>query len=276
MMETCLLNQFIYNDELKSSCDFNPELLETGPGIYEVFRVIKGIPLFLEEHILRFYRSASMESYVPEFSENELKSRLKILIETNNLKNGNVRFQYFIQPNKQAVLMAWVASTLYPSQEDFEKGVVIETLNASRNKPNSKRTNLPVRLMAEKIIENKNLAEVLLINRNGLVTEGHRSNIFFVKDKSVITSSEELVLPGITRDKIIQLANEEGIEVVEKHIDITELQDFSSSFLSSTSKDVLPVRQIDEHTYTVGNQIVGKLSSLYNELVEEHLAGFSW
>ena len=63
LMENCLLNHYILNAELRNSCDFNPDLLASGPGIYEVFRVIEGKPLFLDEHIDRFFRSADYENF---------------------------------------------------------------------------------------------------------------------------------------------------------------------------------------------------------------------
>jgi branched-subunit amino acid aminotransferase/4-amino-4-deoxychorismate lyase len=63
VMETGLLNYFVLNEELKDTCDFNPVILKNGRGIYEVFRVIDGTPLFLEEHIERFYHSVELGNF---------------------------------------------------------------------------------------------------------------------------------------------------------------------------------------------------------------------
>ena len=275
-METCLLQHFILNSDLKDSCDFNTGILDEGPGIYEVFRVINGTPLFLEEHIKRFYTSAFYEQFSDPISEQQLMVSLKNLIETNSLKQGNIRFQYLIHPSRGPVFMAWIVPTIYPSKSDYESGVDIVTLNASRKRPHSKRTNLPLRQLAEEIIEEDRVAEVLLINKKGLVTEGHRSNIFFVGDNTLHTSPVELVLPGITRDKIIALAKREGIPVIEKDIESKDLTDFDACFLSSTSKNVLPIHRIDEIDYKAKNPITTKLALLFDKLVNDHLGKFSW
>ena len=275
-METCLLNHFIFNEELRSACDFNPDMLNAGPGIYEVFRVLQGKPLFLEEHIQRFYESANLEQFRLQLSKKDLVHRLKTLIEVNNLKNGNVRFQYLIHSGSGPVFLAWINTNIYPAKADFELGVEVESLHASRKKPHSKRTNLPMWSLAAEIIEKQNIAEVLLVNENQLVTEGHRSNIFFIRENTLVTPSAELVLIGITRDKIIQLARNSNIEVVEKNINIDALKGFEASFLSSTSKNVLPVRRIDDVYYKADNAVTARLASLFDDLVKQHLENFSW
>ena len=130
--------------------------------------------------------------------------------------------------------------------------------------------------MAEEIISKHDLAEVLLVNEDDLVTEGHRSNIFFVENDTLVTSFEELVLPGITRDKIKHLATDNDIPFLERNIKAAELAGFDASFLSSTSKNVLPVRRIDNINYSAANPITTKLAVLFDQMVEDHLKKFNW
>ncbi len=276
MMEPVLLKYFIYNNDLKDTCDFNSRFIEKGPGIYEVIRFQDGKPLFLDEHIRRFFQSAKYEKLPLELSEKQIRDRIRTLIESNRAKQGNIFFELTINPEKGPVFTAWIMPSYYPSKQDLHNGVVITTMTGARKKPHSKRINLPVRKTADKIIQNENVAEVLMISENGLVTECSRSNIFFVNDTALYTPSLELVLPGITRSVVIRLAGENGIQVFEEDIRFDQIKDFDSCFLTSTSRDILPVRQINEIPFSVSSPVIQKLMSLFQDLVFEKLLNFSW
>lgn len=275
-MEYCLLKYFILNNELKNACDFNPSLLTAGPGIYEVFRVIDGKPVFLDEHLQRFFESAKHENTHISFDIKELKNRLKLLIEYNKMKFGNIRFQYVLHPTIGNIFLAWPTAYDYPSNEQLKKGVEIISIHAMRENPQSKRTNLPVRELAEELIHNQSIAEVLLVNDDGLITEGSRSNIFFMLDNKMYTSSASLVLPGITRDKIIKLALQCNIDVIEEDIPLKTIDKYDSCFLSSTSKSVLPIHKIDSINFKLDNPQTKMISNLYNSLMASYLKDFQW
>ncbi len=274
--ETCLLNYYILNDELRNACDFNPDLLRQGKGIYEVFRVIDGIPLFLKEHIHRFYLSASLEDYKIPFDAESLKFQLKNLIQSNGLKRGNIRFQYIANSSPQSLFTAWITPATYPTAPEYQEGVKLLSLRAARFNPHSKRANLPVRFTAEEIIEKEEVTEVLLVNEEELVTECHRSNIFFIRGNNLSTPSEALVLQGITREKIISLAKTNDIPFREENIPLADIRRYESCFISSTSKGVLPVRKIDDVEFSVPNTVANKISGYYEELVRQHLSAFTW
>jgi len=275
-MENCLLNYYILNDELQSSCDFNSLLLTEGPGIYEVIRVMDTKPLFLEEHLQRFFQSANHEGFDISIKSSDLKNRIKVLIEQNKLNTGNIRFQHIVHPEIGNTFLAWVLSNHFPAQKEFEEGVKITSVNAIRENPHSKRTNLPVRILAEKIIKTQKISEVLLINNDGLVTECSRSNIFFIRNNVLHTPSVDLVLQGITREKIINLAKNNRIDFVEENIKFSNIGQFDACFLSSTSKNVLPVREIDDRQFGVDDKITGTLILLFDKLVKTHLDSFRW
>jgi len=276
MMEPALLNYFIYNNELIDTCDFHGQYTEKGPGIYEVIRFQDGKPLFLNEHIDRFFHSAELEKLPLDFTKEQLRHRIRALLESNRAKTGNIFFQLTLNPEKGAVFTAWIMPSYYPSKQDLKNGVVITTMSGTRDKPHSKRVNLPVRITADQIISREHVTEVLMIAKNGLVTEGSRSNIFFVKNTTLYTPTSKLVLPGITRSVVIRLAKENGIDVVEGNIRFDELKDFEGCFLTSTSKDILPVRKIGSITYHIPNAVIQKLMTLFQDLVFDYLLNFSW
>jgi branched-chain amino acid aminotransferase len=271
-METCLLNYFIVGTELRSTCDFNPNLHKEGRGIYEVFRVINGIPLFLNEHIDRFYNSAVIGGYSININRPQILQMLQRLIEVNHLKNGNIQFQFIERKNVGKHFTAWITPTIYPTKKDYTEGVQIATLNAVRNLPNLKSVNLPTRQKANQFISENEIFEVLLIDDEGLVTEGSRSNIFFVKDNKLITTNLELVLPGITRSKVIEIAFRENIDLHTTLITYQEIEHFEAAFLTSTSMKILPVNQIDNVQFDAGNSLVNRMKLLYDQDIERQMA----
>lgn len=276
MMENCLLKYFLFNDELREVSEFNPTLLTEGPGIYEVLRVVEGKPLFLQEHLLRFFQSAVYENFLLNLDKTELKYRIRKIIEENELDNGNIRFQFIVHPVQGNLFLAWVLSNHYPGKDDMEYGVNIVTLNAIRENPQSKRTNLAARILAEHIINEQQIAEVLLINDDGTITEGSRSNIFFIENNKIITPDASLVLHGITRDKIIKLSRDNHIELIEEYIKVTDIDRFDACFLSSTSKNVLSIKQIDQHSFDAHSPVIHKISSLFVKHINQHLQNFRW
>ena len=268
------MNYYILDDELKSSCDFNPGLLKNGKGIYEVFRVIDGIPLFLSGHINRYYQSLKLGGYSPGQSQTQLINRLKILIETNHLKQGNIQFEHRRLDDK-SVFMAWVTPAIYPSAEMYQNGVELLSLNAMRELPQLKSLNLPAREKANKLIAEEDVFEVLLIDDNGIITEGSRSNIFFVRNRQLFTTPLSLILDGITRSKIISLAKLHGFEVIEKFISFSSIANFEAAFLSSTSMKVLPIKSIDNISFETNNELVNNLKRLYDHRIEQDIKSFN-
>ena len=275
-LEHSLLNFFVLDEEIKNTCDFNPYLLKEGPSIYEVFRVIDGTPLFLDEHIERFYQSADLENIALPKDHSSLRHQFKALIDYNKLQNGNIRFQAVKTVENRTIFMAWVTQAIYPTREDYKQGVRIVSLNEARDNPHSKRANLPVRDIAEEIIAKEQVAEVLLINEDGLVTECHRSNIFFTQGETLLTPSEKLVLQGITRERIMNLAVNNGIKCEEIDVRLENVTNFDSCFISSTSKNVLPVHTLDSLKFKVSSPLVRRLSELLDKNIADHLQNFKW
>lgn len=274
-MGQCLLNYFILDDELKNSCDFSPGLLSDGKGIYEVFRVIDGTPLFLKEHINRYYQSLKLAGYTPNHSRSQLINRLKTLIESNQLKQGNIQFEYSGLEGKERFL-AWITPAIYPTINKYKDGVDLLSLTATRELPHLKSLNLPAREKANKVIAKESVFEVLLVGDDGIITEGSRSNIFFVKNNQLHTTQLSLILDGITRSEIISVARKEGIVVNEDLIGFDSINSFEAAFLTSTSMKVLPIQKIDEIQFSPKNQLVNRLKMLYDSRINMNLKNFNW
>ncbi|PIY32665.1 MAG: hypothetical protein COZ08_06615 [Bacteroidetes bacterium CG_4_10_14_3_um_filter_42_6] len=245
-----------------------------GKIIYEVIRVINNIPLFLEEHFLRFQISASiLQIAIPEIGF--VKNSIRRLIETNNLHTGNIRYQISVTNKKTALWDCWITPHHYPDSTQVEEGVKTGLYQAIRPTPNVKLWYQDLRLNTEQYLKENGFSEVLLTN-NEMITEGSRSNCFFVSTNQIFTPESYLVLPGVTRNILIKLIQNMGITLVEKQIHVHELNRFQSAFLTSTSFGVLSIQSIDNQSFLVNNPIIHQLHLAYQVTCENDLKHFVW
>ncbi len=254
---------FVFDDEIKPVSQFVPA--ENKGGIYEVLRVINGVPLFLEDHLKRFFYSAQLAGKIIRFSESQIRSFLHELIVRNHIAEGNVLISCKIH------LKAFFISHKYPTPEMYHKGVNCGILKAERDNPNAKVFQTTVRQQADQLLAENSFYEVLLVDHNGFVTEGSRSNVFFVAGDKIFTAPGNQVLLGITRQKAIETARNLQTEVIEKQIHFTEIGQFDAAFITGTSPKILPIRQIDNGTFNAKNEKVGRLMQGYNQLIEEYI-----
>lgn len=275
-MDNCLLTHYILNKEIKSSCDYNQYDQDQYVGIYEVIRVIDGLPLFLEDHISRFYTSLKLNNINTLVTERQIISRIRALIEINKLNIGNIRFQLMSNINGDYDFYAMVIPFFYPTKEEFESGVDCDLFPATRNNPNSKTTNLSFRKLTENQIRKNNIFELILFNEQNQISEGSRSNLFFINENILFTSPDTEVLLGVTRKKIINICENKNIVVKKLLIKTTEISDFNSVFLSGTSINILAVKTIGSSNFDTLNPVLLLLTNEYEKLIKEYLNRFKW
>lgn len=275
-METALLKFFVLDDTLYSTCDFNLMFAENDVSIYEVVRVEDSIPLFLEAHLKRFYDSARLEGKVIEITAAEIRQRLRGLIEENGIVFGNIKFVYRWSASGDQQFYAWAMPFFYPNKQQYKEGVFVETMSAERPNPNAKKVLTLLRDRADEQIEKLRCFEVVYLNIKNEITEGSRSNIFFVHNQQLVTSELSSVLPGVTRAAVIDLANRHGIQVVERKIPLSDLDEFSSCFLSGTSPKILPVSRLSNRSFDVDDQGVRFFMDAYDGLCKKEKENFHW
>lgn len=254
---------FVFNNDIKPVSEFVPS--ENTGGIYEVFRVVNGVPLFLEEHLDRFYTSARIAQKEILFSPSEIKGLLKELTDQNKVSTGNVLISC------KTNLKAFFLQHKYPTARQYIEGVPCDILKAERANPNAKVFQTSIRFMANEMIEQKKIYEAILVDSAGRITEGSRSNLFFVKGEKLCTPPAYEVLLGITRKKTIRCAKDLNIEVCEEDIWLKDLHTFDAVFITGTSPKILPVKQIGEARFDVKNKILNRLLNAYDLLIETYV-----
>lgn len=242
------------------------EWREEGEGklIYEVIRIINGKPLFYKEHYDRMINSFKLNNYKNDITYDELLNDINNLVISNNKTLGNIKIIFNTKSNEFKIFFI---KHSYPTDEMYKEGVKTILYFGERENPNAKVINNSFREAVNKEIKKNDVHEAILVDRNGYITEGSRSNIFLIKDSNVYTSKVEAVLPGVTRTEIIKVAKENGINIIEENIRYTDLEKFDVLFISGTSPNILPIRRVNELEFDVENYLLRKLMNLFDELI---------
>ncbi|EHJ01529.1 aminotransferase class IV [Clostridium sp. DL-VIII] len=236
--------------------------------IYEVLRVMDGKPIFLENHLKRMENSFKLINEEFTLTYEKISDRIKLLIKNENKDNGNIKITYGV--NEKALNVFFVEHS-YPSKEMYENGVETILYFGERENPNAKIINDNFREKVNKEIRDKQVYEAILVDKNGYITEGSRSNIFMVKDNIILTSPVKAVLPGVTRGEIIGIAKKIQIQVEEveyKYLDINKLD---GMFISGTSPKVLPIRKVNDINLNPNNDIIRKLMKEYDDKIHAYI-----
>lgn len=240
--------------------------------LYEVIRVIRKVPLFLEEHLNRLYQSARLADVHHLPGPVALEEKLISFLRNSEVSEGNIRLSLTVHSEEDVPepALAFIPHR-YPEDRNFAEGVWLRTLMAQRELPNAKIYRPVLRQRTDEIIAEGKYYEVLLVNHEGYITEGSRSNVFFVKGNRLYTPPMQQVLPGITRKVILRLCIENDILISEEPIKFSEVDTFDAVFISGTSVKVLPASHIDEHQFERPNMLVRRIGRLYDTQIESYI-----
>lgn len=263
----CLHEYFIENNFKKIAKDFEEP---KGTIIYEVLRIIDGIPLFLENHLERMNNSFKIIDKVNPYKDEEIKKSIIELSKTNKVKDGNVKITIEVSENNK--LKIFFIPHNYPTEEQYLKGVKTILYFGERINPNAKIVNDSFRDLVNKEIKENDAYEAILVDRNGDITEGSRSNIFMLKNNTIITSPLESVLPGVTRGEIIELCLENNIDFKEEKVNYKDLDKLDGLFITGTSPKILPITSVNDRIFNSNvNEIIKVLIKTYDDKINTYV-----
>lgn len=271
MSDQAMLRQFMVDWQLCPSASFPRRYHVSEPSCYEVIRVIDGIPLFLNEHFDRLTATAASIGRTLPFTLSDLESRIILLARENAVENYNVKLIYNDFDHGGTIYL-FFTPTAYPTPEMYAQGVATDFLHTVRPNPHAKIINQSLRDNADALMAEKGLFEAVLVNERGEVTEGSKSNLFFIRGESLVTSPADGVLLGVTRQRILRLAAGAGISVSEEPIPADRLDAFSAAFISGTSPKVLPIANIGPVHYDVNDPLLRRVMDLYDGEIRRYLA----
>ncbi len=264
------MNLFFTNQGWIGESELNATIFNTNNSIYEVVRIISGVPLFLEDHFDRLKKSFLFQDLEFNLDFTHFKASLVALSLKNQVFDGNVKFAYSMNNQVPSYLYGFIPNS-YPESEDYLQGVKTDLFWAERESPNAKVIQQDIRERANQQIKENGLYEVLLVNRDGLITEGSRSNVFFMKENRFYTAPENQVLVGVTRQKVLKCLTELGFTIVEEAVSASAINTFDAAFLTGTSPKVLPVSSVGNQVFNAQRPTVKKLIDRYDEMISKYI-----
>jgi len=227
-----------------------------GYGLFETIKVYRGKLYFLNEHWERMQAGCKILGLDLKIELQTLSGYCYELIQANQLKEGGLRITY-AKNGSEYYLVITTRATSY-SKEVYKKGFKLTFARFQRN-PHAllvgiKSNNYLENLLALNEAKQRGFDEAVFCNIYGKVCEGAISNIFFVKDNKVFTPAEDCgLLPGIVRQKILELACMQGIIIETGQFTPEELIGAEEIFITNSLLDIMPVSRIDARELNIQN-----------------------
>jgi branched-chain amino acid aminotransferase len=267
-----ILKYGILNGEVVDS-DKIEEVLKTNKvKVYDVLRLVNSKPLYFENHLDRLNRSIELIGYEDRYYENDFKKDIEKLVVKSGRTNNNIKTTYFEED--QPIKVLYMVKSTYPKEDKYSEGYKTILMYEERENPNAKVLNEERRNIVNEILKDVGADEAIFLTEDKVVLEGSRSNLFFVKGEKIITSPDERVLLGTTRQKILEICEKNNISVLRREIMLDELNFFDAAFVTGTSIDIMPINRIDTIRFSTNNKVVKKLTGLYNKDKLEYLKNY--
>lgn len=195
----------LYNNVPIEKRSFSEDILNTGLSLYEVCRVFRGSVIFLEDNLLRLENSIRKSNVNIDIHALHIKDKLDHLIRLEGIKEGNLKYVLHITSDAIDEYIYQIRHS-YPTEEDYRSGVDTITYHAMRDNAEIKYINPHLRETTNELIRSHGVYEILLIDQDECITEGSRSNVFFIRDNIFYTTPVPYVLPGTSENGYLRFA----------------------------------------------------------------------
>ncbi len=238
----------------------------------------------LAEHVRRLADSCHIGQMKLPYSQEELAAACKETLAANGLKAGYIRPVAYIGQGGMGVypgdnpIRVFIATWkwgAYLGEEALKKGIRTKISSYTRFPPNSIMTrakltgNYATGILAKREAKSLGFDEAIMLDADGFCAEGSGENLFIVRDGRIKTTPLTCVLPGITRDTLIRLAQDNGIPIEEQRFSRDELYIADEAFFTGTAAEVTPIREVDGRTIGKGEPgpVTKKLQEKFFEVV---------
>ncbi|MBN9673612.1 branched-chain amino acid aminotransferase [Roseibium aggregatum] len=256
--------------------------LHYGSSVFEGERAYGGRIFKSEAHTDRLLDSARMLGFEIPWTAEQINAAKEETLARMNLTDAYIRPVAWrgsemmgISAQKNTIHLA-IAAWEWPSYfkpEERLKGIRLDMADYRRPDPRTapykaKAAGLyMICTISKHAAEAKGYADAMMLDWRGQIAEATGANVFFVKDGKIHTPTPDCFLNGITRQTVIGLARDRGIEVIERAIMPEELSSFEQCFVTGTAAEVTPVSEIAGNTFEVG-EIIKTLMEDYDAAVQ--------
>jgi len=260
-----------------------------GCGVFEgvrAYNTVNGTAVFrLQEHTERLFNSAKILRMKMPFTQEQVNEAQKEVVRANKLESCYIRPLAWIGDKKLGVspkgntihlmVAAW-AWGAYLGEEGMKRGIRVKTSSYSRHHVNITMTqakavsNYSNSILANTEATDDGYDEALLLDSAGFVSEGAGENIFVIKSGVIYTPDLSAgALNGITRNTVLHIAKDLGLEVVQKRITRDEVYIADEAFFTGTAAEVTPIRELDRVEIGSGSRgpITEKIQSAFFDIV---------
>lgn len=273
-MNECFGSSFIFNGELQPAELFDNSLIYEGESVYEVIRMVKSLPVFFFDHMERLKTSIGLQQKPNLADTDAIKKDVITLTRTEKKTEINLKIVFNYCKDSNNYLIYYIKSA-YPDKLQFKSGVKGILFYAERKDPESKVIDHKLRSSIYNRLILEGAYEALLVNSHNCVTEGSRSNIFFIKGNILTTAPDKTVLHGITRKYILEICRENNIEIKFKCVDAEKISRFESVIMTGTSPTILPFSWIDNKPFDLRHPLIEFLRKSYLLKAEESMLRFA-
>lgn len=258
------MSNFVYylNGEFvpadRAALPLNDVGIVRGYGVFDLLRTYGPVPFMLKEHLERLHRSAAQIDLNAPWSVEDLEQIVFATLERNGYP-ADVAIRIivtggpsatFMMPEDKSGLVVMLAPVILPNPAAYTDGAALITVNNLRFMPTVKSLNYISAIVAMKKAKRAGAVEALYRSETNLITECTTSNFFIFRGDRLITSADD-VLPGVTRGAVLEIAGDSH-EIEYRRIRYDELGSADEAFITSTTKEVMPIVRIDELTIGTG------------------------
>jgi branched-chain amino acid aminotransferase len=239
----------------------------------------------LREHVRRLLDSSHIGQMACPYSIEQLTAACKETLAANGLKNGYIRPVVYIGDgvmgvhpanNPIRVFIATWTWGAYLGEEALKKGIRAKISSYARWQPNTVMTrgkltgHYVTGILAKREAKSLGFDEAIMLDTEGYCAEGSGENLFIVRDGKIKTAPLTCVLPGITRDTIFRLAQDNGIPIEEQRFSRDELYIADEAFFTGTAAEVTPIREVDARAIGKGEPgpVTKKLQEKFFDVVK--------
>lgn len=248
-----------------------------GDAIYELIPVYNSKPFYLDAHLKRLFRSLDQVQINNPYNEQQWKDIIQRLIDNSGMQQLSVYLQVTrgVAPRDHAYPVntsptVFGMTNPWPSVSDelYSQGLSVVTVEDMRwNRCDIKVTSLLANVMKKQQAVEHGADEAILV-RDGCVLEGSATNVFVVKNGNVTTAPKNhLILPGITRDVVVEILKELNIPLNEQAATNEQLCNADEVWVTSSTKECAPVTRVDNQPIGSGKPgaMWGKVFAAYQQ-----------
>lgn len=239
--------------------------------VYSSVKVIQGKIFFPEYHIARLFESAKLIDLEHRFKNDEVINWLEKLVMVEKIKDSLLRIILIGDPDGNGEEKLFIfpigGLTFYPDKL-YKQGAKVITFQGERRIPKSKTKDLLMSFIAYREAKKRDALDALLIDNEGNVREGTRSNFFAIKNQTIFTPAANKVLEGVTKKIILGVAKND-FEIEETEMQLKHIKNYDEIFVSSTSMNVMPIRQVNDIIFETNFEKVRFIERLYKQACEK-------